>query len=239
MWTRIELKEKAKVAFRRNYWKCVLAGVIMAFLTGGFAGTSSFSKSSPSTDEIMAVFQSRAVEAGVTVGALLVAFLSLLAVVGIVVFIFDLFVFAPLRMGVDRFFLVNTQRNAEIGEVTYAFAAGRYLKIVGANFLKSLFVGLGTLLFIIPGVILEYSFLMVPYILADNPQISAMDCIRRSSEMMKGHKWDAFVLTLSFLGWGLLSAFTFGIAGIFYVTPYINATMAELYVALKGQVSEL
>ena len=74
---------------------------------------------------------------------------------------------------------------------------------------------------------------MVPYILAENPNVEATEALKMSREMMQGNKWNAFVLDLSFLGWILLTICTCGILGIFYVNPYIYATDAELYQAIK------
>lgn len=86
--------------------------------------------------------------------------------------------------------------------------------------LRDVFIFLWSLLFLIPGVIKHYSYRMVPYILADDPEIGAMDAITLSRQMMDGHKWNTFVLDLSFLGWDLLSALTLGLLGVFYVNPY-------------------
>ena len=72
-------------------------------------------------------------------------------------------------------------------------------------------------------------YMMVPYILAENPGMERAEVFMISKRMMDGHKWDAFVLQLSFIGWHLLSAMTWGIFGIFYTEPYYQATMAELY----------
>jgi uncharacterized membrane protein len=74
---------------------------------------------------------------------------------------------------------------------------------------------------------------MVPYILTEDANISITEAIGRSREMTEGHKWDIFVLDLSFIGWGLLGLLFFGIGGIF-VQPYIEATFARLYVVLSG-----
>lgn len=104
---------------------------------------------------------------------------------------------------------------------------------MAAKFLASLFAALWSLLLVIPGIIKQFEYLMVSYILADNPDMPAMDALRKSKQMMKGHKWNAFVLSLSFLGWGILSLLTGGILDIFYVRPYMEATYAELYLALK------
>lgn len=59
--------------------------------------------------------------------------------------------------------------------------------------------------------------------------MSVMDALRKSKEMMKGHRWNTFVLNLSFLGWKLLGVLTLGILDIFYTNPYVDATDAELY----------
>ena len=75
---------------------------------------------------------------------------------------------------------------------------------------------------------------MVPFILADNPNIGAKEAITLSRKMMDGNKWRAFVLDLSFIGWFLLAGLTGGILGIFYVNPYVYSTHAELYHALKN-----
>lgn len=78
---------------------------------------------------------------------------------------------------------------------------------------------------------------MVPYILADNPNIGVKKAIALSNEMTLGHKFDMFVLDLSFIGWYLLGALAFGI-GVFFVLPYENATDAELYLVLRKNALE-
>ena len=75
--------------------------------------------------------------------------------------------------------------------------------------------------------------MMIPYLLADNPQMTKEQAFAESKRMMQGQKWKAFVLDLSFIGWFILTAITCGILGVFYVNPYKYMTDAELYVALK------
>ena len=101
-------------------------------------------------------------------------------------------------------------------------------------FLRNLFVALWSLLLVIPGIIKLYSYRLVPYILKEHPEISGTQVITISRQMMNGHKWNTFVLDLSFIGWMLLSALTFGILHLFYVGPYMQATDAELYEAVKA-----
>ena len=99
---------------------------------------------------------------------------------------------------------------------------------------------LWSLLFAIPGIIKSYSYRLVPYILADNPDMNSDDAITLSREMMNGQKFEVFVLDLSFFLWWILSSITFNIVGILYVFPYIYATDVELYLAIKnGSVDDI
>lgn len=93
---------------------------------------------------------------------------------------------------------------------------------------------LWSLLLIVPGIIKAYEYRMVPYLLGENPGMSANEAFTLSSEMMSENKWNAFVLDLSFILWNMLSGITFGLAGVFYVFPYICQTNANLYIRLKG-----
>lgn len=103
-----------------------------------------------------------------------------------------------------------------------------------AILLTRIFTMLWSLLFIIPGIIKAYAYSMTPYIIADNPEIDAMKAIEMSQEMMKGHKMELFFLHLSFIGWYILTIFTFGI-GMFFLMPYVQTSVANFYVELRGK----
>lgn len=75
---------------------------------------------------------------------------------------------------------------------------------------------------------------MVPYLLRDYPELTATEALRTSREMMKGHKWDLFVLDLTFIGWGILCLFTAGI-GLLWLQPYVSAAYAHFYEDLKAE----
>lgn len=100
------------------------------------------------------------------------------------------------------------------------------------NFLVGIFTYLWSLLLVIPGIIKSISYSMALYILAENKGKPALECINESKAMTNGHKMDLFVLSLSFIGWILLGAITFGLAFI-WVIPYMNATFANAYQDLK------
>lgn len=231
MWTRSELKQRGKTSFKRNYWKCVLVSLIMLLLFGGATSTSG---AGDSTDDIMVELQNQAEANNIEFGLLLVAVLGMVGVSIMIVAVWKIFLIDPIRVGINRFFLINTGQQATLEELAYPFRKGHYLKTVGTLFLESLFIALWTCLLIIPGIIKMYEYRMVDYILADEPELGVIECLRRSKDMMRGQKWKAFVLDVSFWGWTILSSVTCGLAGIFFVNPYINATEAELYLVLRN-----
>lgn len=105
----------------------------------------------------------------------------------------------------------------------------------GSNFvlglLVTIFVALWSLLLVIPGIVMSYAYAACYYIKQAQPDIEALDCIRKSKEVMDGHKWELFVLDLSFIGWSILAALTFGI-GYIWLFPYMEVTRANYFVNL-------
>ena len=97
---------------------------------------------------------------------------------------------------------------------------------------------LWALLFIIPGIIKSYEYCMVPYILAENPNISSERAFELSRLMTKGEKWKIFVLDLSFIGWRILGVLCCCVGGIF-LEPYYEATFAELYQVMREKAHGL
>ncbi len=106
--------------------------------------------------------------------------------------------------------------------------------VVKVYLISYIFVFLWSLLFVIPGIVKSYSYMMAPYILAENKGMSALEAINRSKAMMDGHKMDLFVLYLSFIGWILLVYITFGLA-LIWVFPYMDATLANFYNEIKKE----
>lgn len=100
-------------------------------------------------------------------------------------------------------------------------------------FLMGLKVFLWSLLFFIPGIIKGIAYSLTPYILAEYPNVEASQATKLSDRMTKGYKMDIFVAYLSFLGWELLSVFTFGILDIVFTGPYLSLTMGGIYQELK------
>ena len=109
-----------------------------------------------------------------------------------------------------------------------------YLHNVWGYFLMMVFVLLWSLLLFIPGIIMAFAYAMTPYILVENPEMKAIDAIRKSRSMMKGHKFDLFYLELSFIGWILLCILTLGI-GLLWLLPYMETSIAAFYNDLKAE----
>ena len=116
----------------------------------------------------------------------------------------------------------------------FSNAFNGYPKVVGFSLLYYIFVFLWSLLLFIPGIIKSFAYMMSPFILKDNPELSANQAINLSQKMMKGHKFDCFFLILSFIGWIILCVFTFGI-GALWLNPYMTATLAAFYEDVKAE----
>ena len=269
MWTRAELKSKAKFSFKRNYWKSVLISLILALLVGG--GSSGSSISSAVSNNLIGSSDSSVTDdysnddsslydgndfyddtydgnveddiddlksmadntAGMmAIGIFLIVFIIVFVVLMAVVILLDVFIFNPLEVGCKKYYLRNLNEPAQVGNIGYAFD-NNYKNITKTMFFRDLFTVLWTLLFIIPGIVKSYEYQMIPYLLADNPQMTKEQAFEESKRMMQGQKWKAFVLDLSFIGWNILSALTLGILGIFYVQPYMDATHVAVYEALR------
>lgn len=142
---------------------------------------------------------------------------------------------APLTVGLDLYAIKQMRGEGEAGDLFKPFSSG-YINSVLVMFLVSLFTFLWALLLIVPGIIKGYEYWCVPYILADEPEISYKEAFARSREMTMGHKMDVFMLQLSFLGWDVLGALTFGILTILYVAPYKQLSYAEMYEKLSEGV---
>ena len=111
---------------------------------------------------------------------------------------------------------------------------GIFFKAVGLQLFMGLFVFLWSLLLFIPGIVASYRYSMAPYIMAEHPEVGIREAVNMSKQMMDGHKGRLFGLKLSFIGWALLSALTFGI-GSLWLNPYMNTAFAAFYIERTGR----
>lgn len=147
--------------------------------------------------------------------------------------VYEIFIKAMLRIGERRFFLENhLYHKTHIGRVFFLFKERKFKHPAWVMLVKELYLFFWSLT-IIGGIIKHYSYKMIPYILAENPDIDRRKAFELSRKMMSGNKWRVFVLDLSFIGWNFLMIVTFGMLGIFFVNPYVRGVEANLYLALR------
>ncbi len=130
--------------------------------------------------------------------------------------------------------LINS-RSPSMGVVFKYFRYGK--KTIVAYFYVFIIVFLWSLLFVIPGIIAAFSYAMVPYILAENPNLAPEKALELSKKMMKGNKSNYLLLLLSFIGWIILCVFTYGI-GCIFLAPYVSATQTCFYLEISKKYEE-
>ena len=219
MWNRQQVKEQAKQIMKRNYWKMFVVTLIAGIL---------------STDYVTVIQEVQGFVPDVVLPSMFSSILSFLSMGSIVGYLFSIFIGNVIVVGKSRYFIKNHDVNPELGEIFKGFK-GNYLNVVKIMFLMDLKTLLWLLLFIIPGFVKAYEYSMIPYLLAENPNLSASQAFSLSKQMTTGQKMDLFVLDLSFLGWIILGLICCGI-GILFVLPYPQATRAEVYLILRDSV---
>lgn len=148
--------------------------------------------------------------------------------------LFSLLIGGVISLGIAHYFTnLAANRDAQIKDL---FAFFRYFgKSVWMNAVVFCHVFLWSLLFIIPGVIAMYRYAMVPYLIAEFPDLSVSEAMEESARLMNGNKMRLFCLQFSFIGWVLLAFFlTFGF-GMLWVTPYMHAADAAFYLEVTGR----
>jgi len=228
MWNRQQVKEQAKQIMKRNYWKMFVVTLIASILTGEkttiIERVQDFTSNNLSYDS-QPIFYSSNFE------LIFYSFISVASILGI---LYTIFIGNVIVVGKNGYFIKNHDENPELGEIFKGFK-GNYLDVVKIMFLMDLKTLLWLLLFIIPGFVKAYEYSMIPYLLAENPNLSAPQAFSLSKQMTTEQKMDLFVLDLSFLGWIILGLICCGI-GILFVLPYPEATRAEVYLNLKESV---
>jgi uncharacterized membrane protein len=243
MWSRAAFKQQAKNILSKSYWiaflVCLLSGIITRGLSVGtnfnnLINRGSYSRGVHTGDfnNAFNLFNHLAI-----ISTFIVIFLVVFVIVFALALAFVFFVAFPITVGKSKFFLENRKGNCDFSKLFNSFKSGQYINIVRSMAWRYLFTFLWSLLFIIPGIVKSYSYCMVPYILADNPNIGYDRALKLSMNMTSGYKFKIFVLQLSFLGWYLLGCICC-VIGILFVNPYYEATFAEMYAALRKNAIE-
>ena len=242
MWNRPLLKNNAKNVIARRGWGALLLAVTIYSILDGFSVT--YDSKHRFADAVVAGFIQIRLQGPDWVGT--AAILGLLSVV------LSLFVGMILQVGYIRYLMESRQGDPPLDTLFSVFRSG-YGNIFKVQFLTSLKIVLWSLLLVVPGIIKAYQYYMVPYLLAENPYLSADRAQELSRQMMEGEKWRTFVLELSFLGWTFLAALagellelipltggvSFVSVAMLPVAVYQNSTMAELCAALRAKADAM
>ncbi|MEG1270846.1 MAG: DUF975 family protein [Ruthenibacterium sp.] len=225
MWTRSLLKSNAKIVLGHHYWRSFLVCIVASFFLSSAVTVSGAGTQTAQSQDL--IYTQLWEEYGfLFLGFTLIAFAAAVA--------FSFFISGAVEVGYNRYFMESRVGNAPFSSLFSVFGSPDYWNVVKIIFMRSVYIFLWSLLFLIPGIIKSLEYTAVPYILSENPGISAKRAFELSRQMTNGEKGAIFVLALSFIGWMMLGVLAFGI-GVLFVEPYIQATYAELYAALRAK----
>ena len=228
---------KYKIKFRHNpsYWNKVMVGIIYRmFVAGGLLSlahrfemvTTDFGRNGL----LDYSFAQDPFYTRLTSLPIIEMILVLLLLVAVKMFFIN-----PLNISVRSFFLNNAADDHYGLHIIDGFKSS-YFNIVKTMFARNIRILSWSILFIIPGIVKAYKYRIVPYILAENPDIETHATLRLSEDMMHGNKEKMFNYDLSFIGWYIGSLFTFGLVGIYYYTPYKLSCDTEVYRIISGKL---
>ena len=237
MWTTEELKRIGKAAFRANYWRSVASALLLSLLLGGMRAASSRNNGAAQEggQDVTGTLQNFVGEDPKRATFLIMALLGVGTTALIIGLILRIFIFNPLQVGCYGFFAENIRSGGEADLSVISTGFGYYGHAFVTLFLRDLYIFLWCLLLVIPGFMKAYSYRMVPFILREHPDWTSSEILRSSEEMMRGHRMQAFLFDLSFLGWYILGALTLGLVDVFWTEPYRQNANAAMYLAMCGE----
>ena len=234
-----DFRKMAREGLKGSWLLAVGAGLIASLLggciitTGGGGGSSGATSSNTSLDPLSFQHTVDSITSDPSVTAFLFAALAMVSIIAIVYLIIMLVVGGAVSMGYAKFNLNLINKTGP--DIKDLFSEmGRFKAGFVMQFLRGLYILLWSFLLVIPGIIASYSYKMAPYILMENPDMTASQAITASKQLMEGNKWRLFCLEFSFIGWSLLSAITLGI-GMLFLRPYMEAAGAAFYRELKWE----
>lgn len=211
-WNQTELKNAAWKCLLPNYKWCLLVSLVLGLITQWL-----YYLYNPGLLLSMGIVR-------------WIARVPKMSLAAVVIIILGIFLFGPLEVGCRQFYMENAEGKKPTAHgLLFIFQSGYYKNVMIIMLIRNALIYLGTLLLIAPGFYLYYRYLLVPYLLAEQPGMKLKDAMDISSRMMEGQKWDAFLLDLSFWPFLIMSMLTWGIAGALIGWPYRHAAGTELY----------
>lgn len=231
-----DFRAKARLALQDNWGKAVGVGFVASLLGAAITSAGSGGGSSGGGNEgdgIQSITDLNGIiPIEFQVGFMV--FLSVISFVTIVLLIIHFTIGGAVTLGYARFNLNLADHKpasfADLFSEFHRFGAGFLMQL-----LRAVYVFLWSLLFFFPGIYAAYGYAMTPYVLLENPEMTANEAIGKSKELMDGNRWRLFCLEISFIGWSFLAVFlTFGL-GILVLKPYMEASFAAFYREIKAE----
>lgn len=212
-----ELRLKARQSLTGNYWPAVLVAFVASIFGALLVNGGSFSIN----------IEERFSEVFGNLPAIVKWYLAIVGSAAGVLSLVNLILGGVIQLGYASYLL--KQHDREICETKELFSKFDYF---GPGFLqlllRNIFTALWSILLVIPGIIKSLGYSMTPFLMVENPNLTAKEAIKLSQEKMMGHKWELFCMSLSFIGWSILATLTGGI-GYIFLNPYMNAAYAAFY----------
>ena len=212
-----ELRLKARQSLTGNYWPAVLVAFVASIFGALLVNGGSFSIN----------IEERFSEVFGNLPAIVKWYLAIVGSAAGVLSLVNLILGGVIQLGYASYLL--KQHDREICETKELFSKFDYF---GPGFLqlllRNIFTALWSILLVIPGIIKSLGYSMTPFLMVENPNLTAKEAIKLSQEKMMGHKWELFCMSLSFIGWTILATLTGGI-GYIFLNPYMNAAYAAFY----------
>ncbi len=225
-----DFRQRARESLKNNWGKAVGAGIVASLLGVGTSYTGGVSANSEEFSGGTTNWDINTLD-GIIPKQYQMAFIGIMSFVLFVAFviaIIQLIIGGAVTLGYAKFHLNLV--DGKVAMVSDLFSEFKRWKTAFAmQFLRSIYIILWTLLFIIPGIRAIYSYAMAPYILLENKGMTGREAIAKSKELMEGNRFRLFCLEISFIGWNFLCLmFTFGI-GYLWLIPYQQASIAVFY----------
>lgn len=227
-----DFKQKARESLKGNWGKAVGTGLLAALLGAGTTVITVSSGSSYSS-EVESISELN----GVVPAEFQLIYLAILSIIGFITLVISLVHFAMggvITLGYAKFNLKLADKKpasvADLFSEFHRFIAGFLMQL-----LRTVYIFLWSLLFIIPGIYASYGYALTPYVLLENPKMTANEAITESKRLMDGNRFRLFCLEMSFIGWALAAGlFTLGI-GVIWLKPYMEASFAAFYREIKAE----
>ena len=214
-----EIRQAARDNLQGNYWLSVLVAFVAALLGAIITGGTIFRVD----------FDTEVLH---QLPRFIVRYLAIMGSISGFFALVQLIIGGTVQLGYAKYLLKqHDHASFDIHDLFSQF--DRFKEGFLQSFLRELYIFLWSFLLIIPGIVKSYAYAMTPFIMAENPDMSAKEAIEASKQLMHGHKDELFTLDLTFFGWGLLAALTLNI-GYIFLNPYKNAAYAVFYKELTA-----